>query len=211
MKKAALKVVLADDHALVREGLRILLERDGDIKVAGMAETGREAVSLAKDLAPDVFVMDIGMPLLNGLEATRQIMKLAPATKVIILSAHADEEYVRKAAEAGAVGYLVKDTTLKILGNIIREVQKGETFLTLPASDQPKNVNLTSREVEVLQLIAEGKANKQTASELGISIKTVEKHRQNLMRKLDIHDTAGLTRYAISAGVIDSHVMPVEK
>lgn len=210
--------VLADDHMLVREGLKILLEREGDIKVVAQAKTGREAVELAKKFTPDVVVMDIGMPLLNGLEATRQIVKATPATKVIILSAHAEEEYIRQATVMGAAGYLVKDTTLTLLANIIRDVHKGKTFLSHPIfrsrewTNQPghfrkRNINLTSREIEVLQLIAEGKANKQTADELGISIKTVEKHRQNLMKKLDIHDTAGLTRYAISSGVIESNVL----
>ena len=166
--------------------------------------------------------MDIAMPLLNGLEATRQLLKALPATKVIILSAHSDDAYVNSATESGAVGFLLKQTSAHDVCHAIREVQKGKKFFTpsitrrldrlnlqLPnrvGSLNKKAAQLTSRETEVLQLIAEGKANKQTAVELGIGIKTVEKHREHLMEKLDIHDTAGLTRYAISAGIIESSV-----
>jgi len=215
-------VLLADDHMIVREGLRALLEAEGDIEVVGEAQTGREAVQLTKSLRPGVVVMDIAMPLLNGLEATRRIVKAAPATRVLILSAHGDDEYVRQAVMLGAAGYLVKQTSADLLSKAIREIQKGNTFfspsvanrlhkLSLESSDgreviKVKKTALSSREVEVLQLIAEGKANKQVARELGISIKTVEKHRQHLMSKLDLHDTAGLTRYAIAAGIIESPV-----
>jgi len=215
-------VLLADDHMIVREGLRALLEAEGDIEVVGEAQTGREAVQLTKSLRPGVVVMDIAMPLLNGLEATRRIVKAAPATRVLILSAHGDDEYVRQAVMLGAAGYLVKQTSADLLSKAIREIQKGNTFfspsvanrlhkLSLESSDgreviKVKKTALSSREVEVLQLIAEGKANKQVAKELGISIKTVEKHRQHLMSKLDLHDTAGLTRYAIAAGIIESPV-----
>jgi DNA-binding NarL/FixJ family response regulator len=162
------------------------------------------------------------MPLLNGLEAARQILKAVPATRVLMLSAHGDDEYIRQVAMLGTAGYLIKQTSADILSKAIREVQKGNTFfspsiadrlhsLSLESPDERrmlkrKKTALTSREVEVLQLIAEGKANKQTARELGISIKTVEKHRQHLMSKLDLHDTAGLTRYAIAAGIIESSV-----
>jgi DNA-binding NarL/FixJ family response regulator len=167
--------------------------------------------------------MDIAMPLLNGLEATRQIRKAVPDTKVLILSAHSDDAYVEQAIALGAAGFLLKQTSSHDLSTAIREVQKGNTFFSPPlpsgctipgkaceseAGTLRKKVchRLSSRELEVLQLIAEGKANKQTAAELGISIKTVEKHRQNLMAKLNIHEISGLTRYAIAAGIIESSV-----
>jgi DNA-binding NarL/FixJ family response regulator len=215
-------VLLAEDHMIVREGLRALLEAEGDIEVVGEAETGRQAVQLTKRLRPGVVVMDIAMPLLNGLEATRRILKAVPATKVLILSAHGDDEYLRQVAMLGAAGYLIKQTSADLLARAIREVQKGNTFfspsianrlcgLSLQSRDEcrvlrKKKTALSSRELEVLQLVAEGKANKQIAEGLGISIKTVEKHRQRLMSKLDLHDTAGLTRYAIAAGIIESCV-----
>jgi DNA-binding NarL/FixJ family response regulator len=162
------------------------------------------------------------MPLLNGLEATRQVIKALPAAKVLILSAHSDDAYVNSATESGAVGFLLKQTSAHEVCRAIREVQKGKTFFTTSITRHLDRINpptpnragalskkavaLTSREMEALQLIAEGKANKEIASVLGISIKTVEKHREHLMVKLDIHDTAGLTRYAIGAGIIESSV-----
>ena len=213
-------VLLAEDHTIVREGLLALLKTEADIRVVGEADNGRQAVELAKRLRPEVVVMDLAMPLLNGLEATRQIRKAVPATKVLILSAHSEDEYVAQVTLAGAVGYLIKQTSAHVLSKAIREVQQGNRFfspsiarrvhdLHLDATDRGRRLKrrglaLTSREAEVLQLIAEGKANKQVARELGISIKTVEKHRQHLMRKLDLHDTAGLTRYAIATGIIES-------
>jgi DNA-binding NarL/FixJ family response regulator len=215
-------VLLAEDHTIVREGLRALLGVEEDIEVVGEAQTGRQAVQLTKRLRPDVVVMDIAMPLLNGLEATRRILKIAPGTKVLMLSAHGDDGYVRQAVMLGAAGYLIKQTSADLLSRAIREVQKGNTFFSPSIAKRLRDLSLesphggqvlknkktvlSSRELEVLQLIAEGKANKQVASELGISIKTVEKHRQHLMKKLDLHDTAGLTRYAIAAGIIESRV-----
>jgi len=215
-------VLLAEDHMVVREGLRSLLESEGDIEVVGEAETGRQAVAMTRKLRPDVVVMDIAMPLLNGMEATRQILKALPGTRVMILSAHGDDAYVEQVAALGAVGYLLKQTSAHILSHAVREVQKGKTFFSpdiakrlfpdlQKSSSQArphktKGTQLTSREAEVLQLIAEGLANKQVAAELNISVKTVEKHRQRLMEKLRIHDTAGLTRYAIAAGIIESSV-----
>jgi DNA-binding NarL/FixJ family response regulator len=215
-------VLLAEDHTIVREGLRALLEVEDDIEVVGEAQTGRQAVQLTKKLRPGVVVMDIAMPLLNGLEAARQILKAVPATRVLMLSAHGDDEYIRQVAMLGTAGYLIKQTSADILSKAIREVQKGNTFFSPSVADRLRSLSLespdecgvlerkktalSSREVEVLQLIAEGKANKQIARELGISIKTVEKHRQHLMRKLDLHDTAGLTRYAIAAGIIESSI-----
>jgi len=216
-------VLLADDHAVVRDGLAALLAAEADIRLVGEANTGREAVRLANKLHPEVVVMDIAMPLLNGLEASRQILKALPATKVLILSAHSDDEYVDEVIRIGAAGYLIKQSSAHDLVTAIRHAHSGKTFFSPSIAgrrnDRSDNarlgtkgwhkegqVRLTSREVEILQLIAEGKANKQTADELGISIKTVEKHRQNLMSKLEIHDTAGLTRYAIAAGIIESGV-----
>jgi DNA-binding NarL/FixJ family response regulator len=215
-------VLLAEDHMIVREGLRALLQAEGDIAVVGEAETGRQAVQLAKRLRPAVVVMDIAMPLLNGLEATRRILKAVPATRVLILSAHGDDEYIRQVILLGAAGYLIKQTSADFLSKAIREVAKGGTFFSPSIAHRVHDLHpqspigraavkkgktaLSSREVEVLQLIAEGKANKQVARELGISIKTVEKHRQHLMSKLDLHDTAGLTRYAIAAGIIESRI-----
>ena len=213
-------VLLAEDHMIVREGFRKLLESDNDIEVVGEAQTGRQAVAMTRKLRPAVVVMDIAMPLLNGLEATRQIHKAFPGTKVVILSAHSDDAYVEQAIAIGAVGFLLKQTSSHDLSNAIREAQKGNTFFSpsiskrlhdqkMPAGNgalRKKMARLSSRELEVLQLIAEGKANKETAAELGISIKTVEKHRQNLMAKLNIHEISGLTRYAIGAGIIESSV-----
>lgn len=215
-------VLLAEDHMIVREGFRKMLELEADLQIVGEAQDGRQAVALVKKLRPAVVLMDIAMPLLNGLEAARQVLKAVPATKVIMLSAHSDDAYVKEATDSGAVGFLIKQTSAQDVCRAIREVQKGKTFFSPSISRRqdrlnPKSrdregvlnqkiVQLTSREMEVLQLIAEGKANKETASELGIGIKTVEKHREHLMEKLDIHDTAGLTRYAISAGVIESSV-----
>jgi len=214
-------VLLAEDHAIVRQGLCALLNTDGHFKIVGHARTGREAVLLAESLKPDVILMDIAMPVLNGLEATRQILAANPAAKVVILSAHSDDEYIERTSAVGVVGFLEKQTSAEILTKAIREVAKGNQFfspsIAKRMSDEGKprdrhgvlKVNgsrLTSRESEVLQLVAEGSANKQVAVELGISIKTVEKHRQHLMDKLNIHDTASLTRYAIAAGVIESSV-----
>jgi DNA-binding NarL/FixJ family response regulator len=220
MKK--ITVLLAEDHTIVREGFRKMLELEDDIEVVGEAQDGRQAVALVNKLRPVVVLMDIAMPLLNGLEATRQALKAVPATKVLILSAHSDDAYVTSATESGASGFLLKQTSAHDVCRAIREVNNGKTFFSASISRRQdrlrpqtpdreglfhkKAAQLTSREMEVLQLIAEGKANKETASELGISMKTVEKHRENLMAKLDIHDTAGLTRYAIGAGIIESSV-----
>ena len=215
-------VILAEDHTIVREGFRKMLELETDLEVVGEAQDGRQAVALVKKLRPAVVLMDIAMPLLNGLEATRQILKEFPATKVLMLSAHSDDAYVKNATESGAVGFLLKQTSAHDVCRAIREVNNGKTFFSPSISRRQDRIHplssdrsgalkkkaapLTSREMEVLQLIAEGKANKETASELGIGIKTVEKHREHVMTKLDIHDTAGLTRYAISVGIIENSV-----
>ena len=214
-------VLLADDHTVVRQGLRALLVAEGDIDIVGEAENGRQAVQLAKRLLPQVVVMDIAMPVLNGLEATRQITHALPSTKVLVLSSYSDDEYVQQLTDAGAAGYLVKQTAANDLLKAIREAQKGNAFFS-PAiakrlRDQCREAfesgqslrkrpdYLTTREAEVLQLIAEGRANKQIAAELCISIKTVEKHRQQVMNKLGIHDVAGLTRHAIAKGIIETN------
>jgi len=213
-------VLLAEDHMIVREGLRNLLATEPDLEVVGEAQTGRQAVALAKKLRPAVVVMDIAMPLLNGLEATRQIRKDIPDTKVLMLSAHSDDAYVEQATAMGAAGFLLKQTSAHDLARAIREVASGKTFFSpaiakrlhdQKAPDRTGQLKqqanrLSARELEVLQLIVEGEPNKQVADELGISIKTVEKHRQSLMQKLNIHDVAGLTRYAIGAGIIESSV-----
>jgi DNA-binding NarL/FixJ family response regulator len=215
-------VLLAEDHAIVRQGLCSLLRADGHFLVAGEARTGREAVELAQTLRPDVILMDIAMPVLNGLEATRQILAANPAAKVVVLSAHSDDVYVERMNAAGVAGFLEKQTSAEILTKAIMEVVAGRTYFSPSIAkrlraEQGKprdregllkahSSRLTSRECEVLQLVAEGAANKQVAAELGISIKTVEKHRQHLMDKLSIHDTAGLTRYAIAQGIIESSV-----
>ncbi len=215
-------ILLADDHVIVRQGLCALLNTDGHFLMVGEARNGREAVEMAAALKPDVILMDIAMPLLNGLEATRQILAANPAAKIIILSAHSDDEYIEQMRQAGVSGFLEKQTSAEILTTAIRQVAKGSIVFSPSITkrlrdDQNKprdrdgllkanSSRLTSREAEVLQLVAEGLANKQVAAELSISIKTVEKHRQHLMDKLNIHDTAGLTRYAISAGVIECGV-----
>lgn len=213
-------VLLADDHTIVREGFRQMLELEADFEVIGEAADGRQAVALAVKLRPDVVLMDIAMPRLNGLEATRQVLEALPSAKVIILSSHNDDARVENAINSGAAGFLFKQTSARDVCQAIREAHKGKTIfspsiakrincLHPQLSDRagmlkPSLDQLTSRQMEVLQSIAEGKANKQMAAELGISIKTVEKHRGHIMQKLHIHDTAGLTRYAISAGIIES-------
>jgi DNA-binding NarL/FixJ family response regulator len=219
MKK--ISVLLVDDHTVVRQGLRALLKMEEDIEVIGEAENGRQAVQMARKTPPDVVVMDVAMPLLNGLEASRQILKSLPTTKVLVLTSYSDDECVQQLTEAGVSGYLIKQTAANDLLKAIREVQKGNAFFSPTiakrlrdrcrdafANGQPirKSTELTSREAEVLQLIAEGFSNKQIAAELCISIKTVEKHRQQVMNKLNIHDVAGLTRYALSKGLVERSV-----
>jgi DNA-binding NarL/FixJ family response regulator len=217
-----ISVLLAEDHTIVRQGLRLLIEAEGDIEVVAQAKTGREAVQLTRDLRPQVIVMDIAMPFLNGLQATRQILKAHPGAKILILSAHSDPEYIEQVVKSGAAGYLVKQTSAELVAKAIREVHQGRSIFSSSIARRLKDeyqkapdgvrfykkgdTDLTTREAELLQLIAEGHVNKQIASELGISIKTVEKHRQHLMEKLNIHDIAGLTRFAIAAGVIERSV-----
>lgn len=207
---------------MVREGLRMMLKLEPDLEVVGEARDGREAVAMAIELRPEVVLMDIAMPGLNGLEATRQLVKALPETRIIILTAHCDDAYVKSAVGSGAAGFLLKQDSTHDVCRAIREVHQGgihysasiaRRFIRMNPRSRDRSGKmgrkaplLTSREMEVLQLIAEGKTNKETAADLGISIKTVEKHRGHLMGKLDIHDTAGLTRHAIAAGIIESSV-----
>ena len=218
----SISVLLVDDHTMFREGLRNLLKMEGDIELVGEAQNGRQAVAWVKKLRPAVVVMDIGMPRLNGLKATRQILKEVPNAKIIILTAHSDDAHFKKAKESGAVGFLPNQSSAQLLCEVIRKVNKGHTVFgkiiakRIPKGERkslnpggrisPRRDRLTSREMEVLQLIAESHANKQIAAELGIGIKTVEKHRERLMAKLNIHEIAGLTRYAIGTGIIESSV-----
>jgi DNA-binding NarL/FixJ family response regulator len=215
-------ILLAEDHTVFRECFRRMLELEDSFEVISEAQHGREAVALAKQLRPALVLMDISMPLLNGLEATRQIRKDCPEIKVIILSAHKDALYLQNAIESGAQGFVFKETSFTKIRHAIQEVQNGNFYFSSGSGDPLPFPNgkslqlggdrpgrLTAREVEVLQLIAEGKANKQTAQELGISSKTVEKHRYNLMAKLNIHDTASLTRHAMELGLVETPV-PVE-
>jgi len=222
MKK--ITVLLSDDHTIVREGLRLLLEKEIDMHVVGEAADGYQSVKEAKRLRPDVVIQDLAMPRLNGLEAARQIAKEAPSAKVLILSAYTDDSYIEHAIEAGAAGYLMKETVGDDLLRAIREVASGNAFFSPPVAKrmlkqwQGKSPNgdmaktkatmLTSRQTEVLQLIAEGHATKQIAGMLTLSIKTVEKHRQDLMNILNIHNIASLTRYAVSSGVVESNRLP---
>ncbi len=218
----SITVLMADDHTVVRQGLCTLLKSDGHFLIIGEARNGREAVALARTLRPNVILMDIAMPGLNGMEATRQILETNPAARILILSAYSDDVYVERIQQAGAAGFLEKQTSAEILTQAIREVAAGRTYFSPVIMRRLRETSnrqrgrdgipktghnpLTSREYEVLQLLAEGSPNKQIAVTLGINIKTVEKHRQHLRDKLNIHDTAGLTRYAIKAGVIESSV-----
>jgi DNA-binding NarL/FixJ family response regulator len=222
MFKKRITVLLAEDHMVVREGIRKLLELDDDLEVVAEAKDGRQAVALVQKLRPSVVVMDIAMALLNGLEATRQILKAVPGAKIIILSSHNDDAYINGATASGAMGFLLKYASIHDLSDAIREVNRGKVFFgpfmakLLPKSQRellnrsrlskPRQAGLVAREMEVLQLIAEGNTSKEIALDLGICQKTVEKHRETLMLKLDIHDIAGLTRYAISVGIIESSV-----
>jgi len=215
MKK--LRILLADDHVVVRTGLRALLERQPDLEVVGESENGRETVELAASLGPDVVVMDVAMPVLNGIEATKMILTQRPATAVVILSMHADESYVMRALKAGARGYLLKDSAAADLISAIQAVSQNKSFFSpkvsrILAEDYVRVLKqkgavdsydlLTSREREILQLLAEGRANKEAATALNISPYTVETHRRHILEKLNLHNPAELILYAVRKGII---------
>ncbi|MGA2603503.1 MAG: response regulator transcription factor [Verrucomicrobiia bacterium] len=215
---SALRILIADDHEVVRAGVRSLLEGQPDCEICGEAVTGRQVVALAQQLKPDIAIMDITMPELNGLEATRQIRKAAPTVQVLILSVHESEELVREILDAGAHGYVLKSDAGRELAAAIHALRKHETFFTSrvaqialrayrnkkPAGDAPPSSDgtLTPREREVLQLLGEGKSNKEAATALGISVATVETHRANIMHKLGAHSIAGLVHYAVRHKIV---------
>jgi DNA-binding NarL/FixJ family response regulator len=206
----ACRVLLADDHLIVRESLRYVLLQEGYEVVAGVPD-GREAVNVAKKLRPDVAVIDFSMPLLNGIDAARAIRSASPRTKIILLTMYKDDQFVLEALRAGVKGYVLKTQPTADLIQAIQTITDGATYLSPAISDgvvkaalagEPTADPLTQREREILQLIAEGKTNKEICQQLAISVKTVEAHRRNVMVKLDIHETAGLVRHAIKIGLI---------
>jgi two-component system response regulator NreC len=212
-----IRVFLVDDHTVVRQGLRRILESDEEIEIIGEAGDGRTAIDLIQKLRPHVVVMDVAMPELNGIEATRQIMKRVDGVKVLVLSMHGDDVYVGQALKAGARGYLLKDSEDLDLIKAVKAIRGGGSFFSPPVSrvvlsgylgDQPAGeiedsvARLTDREREVLQLIAEGKTNKEVAHALSVSINTVETHRKHIMEKLDLHNTAELVRFAINKKIV---------
>ncbi len=210
-----IRVLLAEDHTIVRKGLRSLLDDETEIEVVGEAEDGQQAIELVQRLQPDVVLMDITMPVLSGLEATRQIKKLLPQVKVVVLTVHSTEEYIFQILRAGASGYVVKQAAVSELVQAIQTVYRGNPFLSPSISRQvveeygrraeameDKYDRLTDREREVLQLIAEGRINREIAQLLHVTVKTVEAHRAHVMDKLGLHTTAELTRYALRKGMI---------
>ena len=211
------RVLLADDHTLVRAGLRKLLESVPDLEVVGEASDGLALIALVAKLQPELVLMDIAMPGLNGLDATARVMKEWPATRVLILSMHQNEEYVRQALRYGAAGYLLKDAAPMELDLALKAVLRGDTYLSPAVSkgvlsdyierlrgDAETGELLTPRQREVLQLIAEGQSTKEIARRLELSVKTVDTHRSQLMQQLNIHEVAGLVRYAIRAGLVST-------
>lgn len=207
----SIRVVLADDHILVRQGLKSLLERE-KIQVVAEASDGQEVVRLTETHHPDIAVIDISMPILNGIDAARELGRSCPKTKAILLTQHEEDQYIREALQAGVKGYVLKNQVASDLMNAIQQVSRGQFYLSpgisravmeayRTKSDGPADP-LTARERQVLQLIAEGKSTKDAASLLGISVKTAESHRMRLMQKLDIHETASLVRYAVRRGLV---------
>jgi len=212
-----IRIVLADDHKLMRSGLRVLLEQQPDLTVMGEASDGREAVALVASQRPDVLVMDIGMPSLNGIEAAAQITQSNPEAAIVMLSMHSDESYVLRALKAGAKGYLLKDSAEADLIRAVRAVAEGKSFFSPAVSrvlldDYVRKLNrsgtedpyelLTPREREVLQLVAEGKSSKEVAQLRNLSVYTVETHRSNIMEKLNLHGVPELILYAVRKGII---------
>jgi two-component system, NarL family, response regulator NreC len=206
-----IRVLIADNHVIVRQGLKAYLERGG-IQIIGEASDGQEAVSLAIKLLPDVAILDIGMPILNGIDAARELKQSLPKTKTVLLTRHNEDQYVTAALRAGVRGYILKTQAATDLVQAIQQVSRGEIYLSpgisralveafLSKTDLPEDP-LTARERQVLQLVGEGKSTKEIAVLLGISVKTAESHRSRLMQKLDIHEVASLVRYAVRRGVI---------
>jgi two-component system, NarL family, response regulator NreC len=213
----SVRILLVDDHAVIRSGLRLVLERQADFEVVGEASDGREAVARANELKPDVVVMDLAMPNLNGIEASRQITATLPDTCIVVLTMHSDEEYVLRALKAGARGYLLKESAEQDLLAAVRNVSEGKAFFSPLVSRmlvedyvrqlQDRDIEdsyelLTGRERETLQLVAEGKSNKEVAAILNVSVYTVESHRGNIMEKLNLHSVPELILYAVRKGVI---------
>jgi two-component system, NarL family, response regulator NreC len=208
-----IRILLADDHVIVRQGLRYILEEEG-FQVVGEASNGQEAIRLAEKLCPEVAVLDVGMPLLNGIDATKEIVKASPRTKTILLTMHSENHFVLNSLRAGARGYLLKERAAEDLVQAVAEVTRGGIYLSPSISRTVVQAYLTQselnpdplsvRERQVLQLVAEGNTSKDVATILGISVKTAESHRNHIMDKLNIHDVAGLVRYAIRNGLIES-------
>jgi DNA-binding NarL/FixJ family response regulator len=211
-----IRIVLCDDHQLIREGLRSLLERQPDMSVVGEGINGLEAISLARDKKPDIMILDIGMPELNGIAATRRIIEDFKKIKILALSMHSDHHFVTEMLEAGASGYMLKDSAFTELTNAIRTIMAGGLFISprlagnvldafahasKPNRKARQRIELSEREKEILQMISEGKSSKEVAGNLNISIKTVETHRQHIMQKIGIHNVAALTKFAIREGI----------
>ncbi len=216
---STLKLLLADDHEIVRKGLRSVLEAQRDCEVVGEAADGRQAVTLVKELNPDIVILDISMPLLNGLEATRQILKIRPQTKVLILTMHESDSLIRDVLDAGARGYILKTDAGRDLIAAVESLRRNKTFFTSrvsqmildgflkgdsrPSDSQNTGTRLTPRQREIVQLLAEGKSSKEVAVALDLSVKTAETHRANIMRKLDCHSVSEVVRYAIRNKIIE--------
>jgi DNA-binding NarL/FixJ family response regulator len=220
----SITILLADDHEFVRKGVRMVLAYIPDIEIVAEAVNGRQAIELARLLRPAVILMDIAMPQLDGIAATREILAFCPATKVVMLSAHGHAAYVARALAAGAVGFLHKQSSMRELRDALRTIADGGTFVSPmiaqanDAADAAEAIlseadctgsALTSRECEVLQLITDGMGNRQTAAVLAISVKTIEKHRAHIMEKLNIHDIAGLTRFVLTSGIFKASPLPI--
>jgi DNA-binding NarL/FixJ family response regulator len=217
---STLKVLLADDHEIVRRGLRSILETQRDCEVVGEAADGRQAVALVKELNPDIVILDISMPSLNGLEATRQILKIRPQTKVLILTVHEADPLIRDVLDAGARGYILKTDAGRDLVSAVESLRRNKTFFTSrvsqmildgflkgdsrPADSVGGGIRLTPRQREIVQLLAEGKSSKEVAVALDLSVKTAETHRANIMRKLDCHSVSEVVRYAIRNKIIEA-------